>query len=307
MKRIKKMIFYLKDGTLFKKIKRKFLDEKFIKDKNALVKEYEKRTLLNLEKRYAKFIEKYEVEDEKSKEASDFVWICWFQGMNNAPKLVKACYNSIKENMSNKQIVVLTLENIKKYVDIPAYIYQKFEEKVFSYTHFSDILRAAVLCKYGGIWIDSTVLCTSSNILKLTNEYPLFVFKSLDLDRKDEQSIVASSWFISAKYPKNKILMLTRDLLYEYWKKSYTLDDYFLFHLFFTIATKKYKDEWNEVPTFNNHTPHILMFELNDKYTLERWKQIKEMSPIHKLQRHNAFEEYKDNFYNFILNIYLEK
>ena len=37
----------------------------------------------------------------------------------------------------------------------------KFINNIFSITHFSDIIRMALLSKYGGYWIDSTYLVTS--------------------------------------------------------------------------------------------------------------------------------------------------
>ena len=32
------------------------------------------------------------------------VWICWLQGMENAPEIVKKCYDSVRKNLSDKEI-----------------------------------------------------------------------------------------------------------------------------------------------------------------------------------------------------------
>lgn len=50
---------------------------------------------------YQDYINKYipiKVPDHKS---NRIIWICWFQGYENAPKIVQACINSIKKYMLN--------------------------------------------------------------------------------------------------------------------------------------------------------------------------------------------------------------
>ena len=66
---------------------------------------------------------------------------------------------------------------------------------------------------------------------------------------------------------------------------------------------RRQEDEWNTIPTFNNINPHILQFELLNKYTKERFQQIEKMSCFHKLNRRieNNKEE-KDTFYDYIIN-----
>ena len=36
------------------------------------------------------------------------IWICWFQGIENAPDIVKKCYDSVKRNMPDSNITVIT-------------------------------------------------------------------------------------------------------------------------------------------------------------------------------------------------------
>lgn len=40
------------------------------------------------------------------------IWFCWLQGMENAPELVKVCYESLCKNINDREIVVLTNENL---------------------------------------------------------------------------------------------------------------------------------------------------------------------------------------------------
>ena len=117
---------------------------------------------------------------------------------------------------------------------------------------------------------------------------------------------MASSWLIAAR-SNNPILCLTRDLLYEYWKSHDYLVHFFLVHLFFALAARKYKDEWDNIPMYNNRSPHTMMFELGDTFSEERWEELKKMSSFHKLTRHTEYDK-EGTVYNYILkNFYYEK
>lgn len=236
---------------------------------------------------------------------SNKVWFCWFQGYDNAPELIKACYNSVKTAMPEREIVFLTIDNYLEYIDFPDYIKRNFEKGRIGMAHYSDLLRVALLCKYGGLWIDATVLCTCPDMAKFISELPLFVFKQADLTREDIQPIVASSWLISAD-SNNKILLLTRDLLYAYWKNHTYIMDYFLFHIFFGIATEKYVDLWNDVPTFYNVAPHTMQFELNNEYNEKRWNQLISISGFHKLNHHNNYQG-ENTLYGKVLSEYMNE
>ena len=240
--------------------------------------------------------------DKKKEEKSNKIWICWFQGIENAPELVKACYNSVVKNYNDKEIIVLTEENYKQYVDIPEYILEKWEKGYITFAHFSDILRIELLSKYGGLWLDSTIFATKKSDLVFNDDIELFVYKQVDLDRKNPLSIVASSWLMYSN-KNNNIINLTKKLLHEYWKNYNHIINYNLIHLFFTLSTEVYKDEWDKVPTFNNISPHILQFELNDDFEEVRFNQIRGMSDFHKLNWRIKSEN-KNSYYNYIVDNY---
>lgn len=301
MKKYKLIINAIRNGNFLNLLRRKIYIKIFIKSSNAQQIEMQHRTYKKLYNRYKNIINSHKV--TKKQENSNYVWVCWFQGLENAPDLVKACINSIKKSLPDRNIVILTNDNIKDYINFPEYIIKKYEKGIISKAHFSDLIRIELLCNYGGIWIDSTVLCTSPNIPHYILNAPLFVYKAMDLLRTNQMPIVASSWLISAQ-SNNPILSLTRDLLFRYWKEKNYLMDYYLFHIFFTMATRKYKKEWENVPTFNNNTPHTLMFELGKSYTSERFEQIKKMSVFHKLERHTDYSNTKDTMYEYIIKTY---
>lgn len=262
------------------------------------------RCYRKLKRKYKKIltIDKSITIDKNKEEKSNKIWICWFQGIENAPELVKACYNSVVKNYNDKEIIVLTEENYKQYVDIPEYILKKWEKGYITFAHFSDILRIELLSKYGGLWLDSTIFTTKRSELVFNENIELFVYKQVDLDRKNPLSIVASSWLMYSN-KNNNIINLTKKLLHEYWKNYNHIINYNLIHLFFTLSTEVYKDEWNKVPTFNNISPHILQFELNDDFEEVRFNQIRDMSDFHKLNWRIKSEN-KNSYYNYIVDNY---
>lgn len=235
-------------------------------------------------------------------EYSNKVWWCWLQGEENAPALNKACLNSLRENLKDREIIVITNDNYKQYTNIPKYITEKYEKGYISRPHFSDLIRLELIIEHGGTWIDSSILCTEYN--KDFFDKDLFVFKNW---MRGDESIVCSNWFITGE-KQNPILKTTRDLLYKYWKDYDLLLHYFIFHVFFTMATEKYEEDYKNVNKFSNVPPHVLQFELLEKYDEERFRQIKQMSSIHKLNQKLDFSKCKgDTNYDYIIKEYSKK
>lgn len=239
------------------------------------------KTKQKLQKKYRWVLETFDRNYiEEVHETSNKIWICWFQGIENAPALVKRCYRSVVNNNPDSEVIFLTADNIDKYVRFPEYITAKWAQGVITNTHMTDLLRLELLIRYGGMWLDATVLCTGPAPDYFFNS-DLFFFQTLKPGR-DGHSNYISSWLIEAK-TNNKILMATRELCYEYWRENNSMWDYFLLHDFMSIVLDYYPDEWNKVIPKDNATPHILLLHLFDKYDKKIYRAITEQSPFHKL------------------------
>lgn len=307
---VKKLIEVIKNGELGWKFPKKMYlittyGNSIFRIRNKSIKELviEDKVARKLSKEYRQFISEYVPQKGESK-INRTVWICWLQGIENAPDLVKACVNSIKNKLPGFKIVILTDENLGDYISLPDHIIDKYKKGIISRTHFSDILRISLLARYGGLWVDSTVLCTDGKFAERIISLPLFVYKVMELDRNEEKATICSSWLMAAQ-STNNIMLLTRDLLYEYWKTHNYEKHFFIFHIFFAMAARKYRTEWESVPMFNNCSPHTLMFELGDTYSEQRWKEIEMISSFHKLTRHNQYD-FENTNYGHILEEYLK-
>ncbi len=262
-----------------------------MKVKNKLEKKY-KKTLINFDENY---------DDTLPHESSNKVWVCWLQGMDNAPMIVKKCYESLKQNMPDRDIILITSKNISDYVQFPDYITDKWKTGQISNTHLTDLLRLELLIQYGGMWVDATVFCSDSNIPDYIFNSNLFMYQCLKPGR-DGHSHLISSWLISAK-TNNKILMATRKLCYEYWKTHNDLMDYYLLHDFMSIVLEFYPDEWGKIIPADNASSHELLLRLFDNYDRDLWHAIKEYTPFHKLTYKFSKEEekLKDTFYSQLI------
>lgn len=243
------------------------------KTKNKLAKKY-KKTLESFDKSFS--------ENDNNQRPCNKVWFCWLQGIDNAPSLVKQCYESLTCNL-DREIVVLTKDNFSEYVTFPDYILKKYKKGIITETHFSDLLRLALLTEYGGTWIDATVFCTRKerDIPKFFFNSDLFMYQNLKPGR-DGHSTYISSWFITAK-PNNKILCATKELLYKYWERENYLIDYFLLHIFMSICIDYYDKEWSKVVPIDNSLPHILM--LSNNTTDDVIENTINSTPFHKINR----------------------
>lgn len=243
----------------------------------------DQKILCKLRRKYRPFIKEYQknVQNDMERKQSNKVWICWLQGIENAPEMVKICYQSLEKNLHDKEIVLLTEENYRNYVTFPDYIQRKIDQGIISKTHMSDLLRLELLIKYGGTWIDATVYCSGDNYPDYVFESDLFVFQDLK-PGLDGHATSISSWFMSA-CTSNPILCLTRAMLYDYWKKKNCMVDYFLLHDFFQLAIEAYPEEWKRVVPFSNSIPHILLLRMFDEYDEKIWCAVKKMTCFHKM------------------------
>lgn len=275
-----------------------------ISNRNLVFENYTHREYRRIERKYRAIIDAAPDASADRLQPSDKVWICWLQGYEQAPDIVKAAICSVRESMPDREIILLTEENIPQYAQFPETIMRKRAQGRMPDAHYSDLLRTELLCRHGGMWIDATVLCTSAQVPAYITDAPLFAYKSMDLTGLDETATVASSWLISA-HGGHPILLLTRELLQAYWEDHRSLSEYFLFHICFALAARRYPDLWQAVPAFSNACPHILARELTAPFSEERWEQLRGMSVFHKLSHHIDYPESGGTFYSHIIDRYL--
>lgn len=237
---------------------------------------------------------------------SNKIWFCWLQGVEQAPVVIKACYHSILLNLPDYKIIVIDNENWKEYVELPDYIVEKWNKKIIPPANFTDLLRLQLLIRYGGSWIDSTVLCTG--ITKQNEEYTrpylnadLFFFQYTQPGSSQWGGI--SNWFITS-CTNNEVLMVLRDMLYAYWKDYNCLIDYYIFHLFFTMLRDVYSDEIAAMPYGYSVNCLALGHHLGDKFDKNKWDRFTSKVCFHKLLYNldKSILNDENNYYRHIID-----
>ncbi len=211
------------------------------------------------------------------------IWVYWKQGMDNAPKMIKKCVNSVKDHCGNYEIIFLSEKNIREYVQLPSHIEKIYKAGKMKEAHHSDIIRLVLLIKYGGVWCDSTCYF-SDEIPEYLRKSDFFMF-SRDLLSGNVFPIICSNWFIMSK-PNNKILSQTFNYLMEYYRHYNKPIDYFIFHHVLSIIVRKDAEcrrIWDEKPYICNMNPHVLFFSFDRTYREDDYKHILSSCFVHKL------------------------
>lgn len=257
-----------------------------------------------LEKKYDSEIIIYRDEGD-DKPVNQVIYTAWLQGEDKAPMIVKACWESMKRNMPEYRLIILTEDNYRQYTKLDSMIEEKYKRKIISRAHFSDILRTKVLVDNGGIWLDSTVLCTDNKLIHYLDSENIDFFVFQNMKRNDDTSVL-SSWLIYAK-KNNSILKSVYELLVKYWKSNNVLEDYFLYHKLFTLVSHHYPNEWGKMPVLSNIDSHLLQHELFTKYNKARYGQLRELCSYHKLTHKYSkdLEDKEDTVFHHIMNEFI--
>ena len=285
----------------------KFLPFSFLNQLRALNAQKEEIIFKKIKKHYPNQIKStVSVCDSFEKKK---IWVFWYQGLESAPDIVRACISSIFANNSDYDVVLLTKNNIRNYFDVPPHIKAKLLSGKITITHFSDILRFYLLYNYGGIWIDATIFLTKPVSAIFSDR--MFGTLKQTLHSNTSLSNTEGKWtgyFIKA--PKGaEYLNHIYTFFYNYWLENEVLIDYFLID--YAIKYTYFNDEiFRDIidgNTLNGDGRYLLINILKKKASQSLIDKINfEPTGVHKLsfklQGLDFLEE--NTVYHYILNKY---
>ena len=85
------------------------------------------------------------------------IWVCWLQGENKMPSIVKKCLESITNHSNGHSVNLITIDNYSEYIDIDKKFLQRYYNGTLLPAHLADLFRLKLLADYGGLWIDATI------------------------------------------------------------------------------------------------------------------------------------------------------
>ena len=190
----------------------------------------DRQILAYLKCKYRDILEKVPEDFVPSAEAYDPtvapIWVCWFQGEENAPPLVRRCIASIRQHAGKHPVHVLTADNLQSYINFPPVIWEKWKSKKILPANFSDIVRMALIYRYGGLWLDATIFCSK----QIPNWYFSEDFFSCKGPVRDSGYISRYRWtsFVLGGTKGSCFYKLMLNLFFAYWSEEEVSIDYLL-------------------------------------------------------------------------------
>lgn len=226
------------------------------------------------EKNYGDVVAKYRIANAKDNiviPVEEYpIWVFWWQGEDKMPSVVRHCYERIKKN--NPNVTLLNKGNLKQVIDLPDVIYEKVNNGAISYTHFSDILRLALLNEKGGMWVDATCF----NPYAIPDYAKQQIFYSPHDKHKQEKlankymywcdSGGWRSWNIGTNVINNPLFAFSKDLILALAIKESCFPNYFMVDCMISYAYRNFtwaKQMIDTMPDFNIRCADLFLSYFN--------------------------------------------
>lgn len=213
------------------------------------------------------------ISDRDSEE--EHVFTLWLQGEEQAPPIVKACFESMRRYIS-LPLLILDEKTIFDWISLPDHIMHKWKKGMITRTHFSDLCRIELLYEHGGIWADATDFFTGS-IPSTVMDEDFFLFMAGSNIRLGGTHAFVQSCFMRMR-KGNPLLGMWRELLFKYWENENRLLDYFTLHFLFRYLVENNEEAaelFSTMPKINQDPTHVLFCGYKDApYTPQLYDEI---------------------------------
>lgn len=245
------------------------------------------------EQRYGRFADEYDFHvpmPQSDPALEGKIWMCWWQGLDQAPEIVKRCVESIKRNAGGREVIIITDENYERYVHIPQWVKEKQKAGIITRTNLSDLLRLSLLAEHGGLWLDSTFFCTGP-LEQMTFDEPVWSIKRPDYLHCSIAQGYFAGYSLQCDVNHRWMFRAIRDFFLEYWKTNDFMVDYLMVDYMIVMA-QRHCDEIAD--TFRNIRPNNprcddLYKMLGDPYDAEQWKALTSQTSLFKLTWKQSF------------------
>ena len=249
------------------------------------------------ERNFSSIVDEYRSNKFENNVNTGPIWFCWLQGKENMPPIVSLCYNRlIKMAPKGRDVIFLHWKNLNQYVHIPEYIERKVKQGVITYTHFSDILRFALLAEHGGLWIDSTVYVASPIPERIfEGEY----YSARTTFDSNYPGVNRCLWkcFLLGAAPNSLWFSCARDIIYAYWKEMDYFIDYLIVDYILLLIYDRNHDIKFAVDSHTELDSYILKFEkiAGEEYSSPTYEKMCSESRWFKLTYKSSFRGYTND------------
>lgn len=262
-----------------------------------------------IEKKLLPFFEKAESKisyNDTISENNGPIWLFWWQGEQSMPPIVKCCIKAIKSNSCGRKVNLVTQYNINSYLELSdisdRIMYLKNKENI-TLTFFSDIVRFKLLEKYGGLWLDATILVTDD----IDNKYFSDIFTCSGYSDEDYFFVTEGDWcsFLIGGSANNPLFQFMCAFYEAYWEKNDGLVDYFIIDYALKYAWSKNIGGFKDftIKHKNKINPNLFSLAplLNNEFDISIWNKLNKNTNMFKLTYKKKFIKNRRTFYKFII------
>jgi hypothetical protein len=137
------------------------------------------------------------------------IWFLWFQGLDNAPHVVRKCHESWTARNPGWEVVCLDDASLRS---VASADYNAGNFASLCRQHRADLLRMDLLANRGGVWADATCFCVQplDDWLVPNLDSGFFAFYRPRAER------LISNWFLAAE-PQNILISRLYEFMFDYW------------------------------------------------------------------------------------------
>lgn len=225
------------------------------------------------------------------------IYSLWLQGRDNAPSIVRLNLERWADLNQNYRIEILDRRAVETLLSgLP------FDLDHFTPQALSDVVRAFLLMRTGGVWVDASVFPArplDDWLPDVLTPSGFFAFERPGPDRP------ISSWFLAAT-AQNRMIRAWWNRIAAYWSVPRTLREgipedpvsavtswrdgfpYFWFHYLFQSLLDQdaeFAASWANCIKMSAEPPHAMQARLGDSPQLGRFEiaRLAELAPVHKL------------------------
>ena len=175
------------------------------------------------------------------------IWMLWLQGWDDVSPMVRACRLSWQRHNADWDIRAIDRQDVINLVG-PTPVPDRFPAAL------SDVVRARLLSKFGGVWVDATTFCMTplDGWIREAAAAGFFAFDSPGYGR------MLSTWFLAAP-PCADVTNKWAEAADRYWADRDAPGEYFWFHRIFAELydlDETIRRTWDAVPRVSADGPH---------------------------------------------------
>ena len=288
---------------------------------NAKNRNWRQRILRYKNKTFTNYLQKYYRQTAESRQepavacendSRNSIWTAWLQGEENAPEVIRITLASIRENANGHPVIVISNENVDCYIDIPQSIKDKYESGLMGHAHYADVIRMMILAKYGGIWLDATMMLHEP----IPEEAFQCPFYSVGFKAGNEEKYISGNkWLVRVIGGNMESVYLSAisRMLTNYWEDHNTAIDYFVFDYLIYILYESDRsfhlivDKLYRMDHYTNELRKIINEPFDEKTIKDLCIKNQIYTLTYRGNYHKQTPEGRMTFYGYLYNHFIRK